>query len=94
MALSPRTRLAVRWTTDPAAMGYGPSTDDSVHDTPPDYVGTPRTVLAYVAHLDRQLGAACYRLSVRRCSDSSPVGLADLREVLTRAEARRKGWAR
>ena len=77
--LTTRTRLAVRWTTDPAA-------DDSWHDTPPDYIGTPRTVLAYLADLDRKLGGACRRVSVRRCSDGSPVDLADLRDVLALAE--------
>lgn len=76
--LTPNTRLAVRWTTDPAA---------------PDYVGTPRMVLAYLADLDRRIGGAAYRVSVRRCSDGEPVTLITLRNSVTLAEARRKGWA-
>lgn len=92
--LTTRSRLAVRWTTDPAAMGYGPSTDDSIETAEPDCIGTPRTVLVYLADLTRKLGGAFPRVSVRRCSDSSPVALADLREVLALAEARHKGMTR
>ena len=83
-----RSKISVRWTTDPAVLGYG--TPAEIHEAKvyfetarPDYIGTPRTVLEYVHDIRRRIGpGVMFGMRMIECATGKPVDSDDLRAVL------------
>ena len=81
-----RSKIAVRWTTDPAVLGYG--APDEVRDrefaqSTPDFIGSPRTALDYAAGIRRMVGdGVVYSVLLTACATGKPVEADDLRAVL------------
>lgn len=55
-----RSRIEMRWSTDPSDMGYGNAPAPSKLPGRPAYVGSPRTVLAEVARVRQNVGQGTY----------------------------------
>ena len=83
-----RSKIHVRWTTEPAALGYGALAErvaarDSLRFSPPDYTGSPRTALEYIAGIRRKIGDGTeYALYLTVARTGQTVQPSDLREVL------------
>lgn len=68
--LNARSRVHVRWTTEPAAVGYADSREQAERviakhlADKPNFSGTPRQVHEYLRDLARKLGGAYYRVDL------------------------------
>lgn len=68
--LTTRSRVHVRWTTEPAAVGYANSREQAERviakhlADKPNFSGTPRQVCEYLRDLARNLGGAYYRVDL------------------------------
>jgi hypothetical protein len=61
--LNSRTRIELRWSTDPKHVGYAEPHQigkDLLQDRTADFVGTPRQVLAEVARVRNNVGQGTY----------------------------------
>jgi hypothetical protein len=84
-----RTRIAVRWTTDPACFGYADTDEQAAaaqaafQAAKPDFVGTPRTALAYMAATSQEIGVSTYmRVEYSIARDGTPIDAYDLRDIV------------
>lgn len=83
-----RSKIHVRWTTDPVALGYGAfavidAARDGFLSGAPDYTGSPRTALEYIAGIRRKIGdGAAYALHLTIAATGETVQPSDLRELL------------
>jgi len=72
--LTTRSRVHVRWTTEPAAIGYANTAEQGERAVAkhladkPQFSGTPRQVHEYLRDLARKLGGAYYRVDLTKCS--------------------------
>ena len=91
-----RSKIHVRWTTDPIVLGYSTSATfaqavrdvqaarDSFRRGAPDYTGSPRTALEYIAGIRRKIGdGTAYALHLTVAATGETVQPSDLRELLT-----------
>ena len=60
MKLTTRSRIGVRWTTDPEMMGYGNSPAPERLAGKCDYVGSPRSALAYAYNVRQNVGMSTH----------------------------------
>ena len=58
--LTMRSKIAVRWSTSPNDLGYGHKPAPVRLAGKPDYIGSPRTVLEYLAKVRRNVGEGTY----------------------------------
>lgn len=86
--ITSKSRISIRYTTDPADLGYG-GTPTDWRSSPPAKVTSPRLALAYIAGLRRTLGGADFALDLR-CRGES-VSRDDLLQVVSMADARAAG---
>ncbi len=83
-----RSKIHVRWTTDPAVLGYGvpvicAAARDGFRCAAPDYTGSPRTALEYIASIRRTIGdGTAYALHLTVARTGQTVQPSDLRELL------------
>ena len=84
-----RSKIHVRWTTDPVVLGYSASATlvqaarDGFRCARPDYTGSPRTALEYIAGIRRTIGdGAAYALHLTVARTGQTVQPIDLRELL------------
>ena len=83
-----RSKIHVRWTTDPVVLGYSASATlvqaarDGFRRAAPDYTGSPRTALEYIAGIRRTIGDAAYALHLTAARTGQTVQPSDLRELL------------
>lgn len=93
--ITTRTRIEVRWTNSPAALGYANTVAQreaaiAAHvSSSPDFVGTPRQVQGYLAELLRKQGGVFYRVDLRTVAGEK-IDVLDIRECLAYAEYRRR----
>lgn len=84
MALTLRSKITVRWTTNPADMGYDGRKSDWL-SAPGETIGVRRA--AQFAHeLDQRVGQGVNRLIDYR-HNGQPVSAAELRDVINLADA-------
>jgi hypothetical protein len=83
-----RNRFAVRWTTDPACVGYADTPDKAREaivaylQSRPDFIGTPRTVAGYMRDVKRRIGTATFmRFDFTACATGQPVHADVLRDL-------------
>lgn len=68
--LTTRSRIYVRWTTEPATIGYADTPEQGERAVArhladkPQFGGTPRQVHEYLRDLSRKLGGAYYRVDL------------------------------
>ena len=84
-----RSKIHVRWTTDPVVLGYSASATlvqaarDGFRSAAPDYTGSPRTALEYIAGIRRTIGdGTAYALHLTAARPGQTVQPSDLREIL------------
>ena len=84
-----RSKIHVRWTTDPIVLGYSASATlvqaarDGFRSAAPDHTGSPRTALEYIASIRRTIGdGAAYALHLTAARTGQTVQPSDLRELL------------
>lgn len=84
-----RSKIHVRWTTDPVVLGYSASATlvraarDGFRSSAPDYTGSPRTALEYIAGIRRTIGnGTAYALHLTAARTGQTVQPSDLREIL------------
>ena len=84
-----RSKIHVRWTTDPVVLGYSASATlvqaarDGFRCAAPDYTGSPRTALEYIAGIRRMIGdGAMYALHLTAARTGQTVQPSDLRALL------------
>lgn len=58
--LTARSRVAMRWSTNPEDMGYGREPKPERLPGKPNYVGSPRTVLAEAYRVQQNVGMGTY----------------------------------
>ena len=87
-----RNRFAVRWTTDPACVGYADTPDKAREaivaylQSRPDFIGTPRTVVAYVRDVRDRIGPSTFmRFDFTACATGEAVDSGFLRDLATGA---------
>jgi hypothetical protein len=51
-----RSRIEMRWSTDPSVMGYGPGPAPITLPGEPDYISSPRKVLTEAARVECNIG--------------------------------------
>ena len=84
-----RSKIHVRWTTDPVVLGYSASATlvqaarDGFRRAAPDYTGSPRTALEYIASIRRTIGdGTAYALHLTAARTGQTVQPIDLRALL------------
>lgn len=84
-----RSKIHVRWTTDPVVLGYSASATlvqaarDGFRCGTPDHTGSPRTALEYIASIRRTIGdGTAYALHLTEARTGKAVLPSDLRELL------------
>ena len=82
-ALTTRSRIAIRWTTNPADMGYD-GTPSAWRDSAPE-MRSLSGALNFGYELSQKIGAGTYRL-ISYQHRGREVTLDEIREVLERAE--------
>jgi hypothetical protein len=58
--LTKRSKIQVRWSTDPADMGYGNGPSPKQLPGKPDYIGSPRTAREYAYKIRQNVGMETY----------------------------------
>ena len=89
MAISPRNKIAVRWSVDPALVGYARTQEQAekalqeFRSRKPNYIGSPRTALErYQRELNRNIGHGTYHcVEFSVCATGEIVSQDDLRDV-------------
>ena len=94
--LTARSRITMRWTTNPEDMGYGykpaPRTLAGVGYRI-TYVGSPRTVLAETRRLQNSVGMGTY-IRVEYANRGRIVQAAELNDIVNEAEYRAASYRR
>lgn len=101
MSITQRSKIAVRWTTDPEALGYA-STQRLAESacrkhlaSKPDYIGSPNTALAYADGKRRVHTGTMMRFDFAVCSTGELVDEISLRDLVSehqyRMDAKRRG---
>lgn len=93
-----RSRIAVRWSTDPALVGYAQSkqakqdAEERFRAGKPAYIGTAKQVLEYRRRMRASVGTATYqRWEFSHHATGKLLSIADLEQlVFDAAEARAK----
>ena len=58
--ITKRSRIQMRWSTNPEDMGYGRDPSPERLPGKPDYIGSPRTVLAEAYRIQQNVGMGTY----------------------------------
>ena len=90
MTISRRSKIAVRWSTDPALVGYARTPAQAAEATrafrarKPDFIGSPRTALDFANfELRRKVGLGiCYRYEFTVCATGELVDRWTLEDLL------------
>lgn len=97
--ITTRSRIRVRYTTNPAALGYADTPDQRQAAierhlrSEPDFVGTPRQVIEFLADLRRDTGDVFCRIDLST-AQGERVQIADLKFTVREAEMAREARRR
>lgn len=81
--ITTRSKIAIRWTTNPEDMGYD-GTPSAWRESKPE-MRSPRGALAFAGELSQRIGQGTYRrISYRHCGRE--VSLIELEDVVHGAE--------
>jgi len=86
--ITPHSQFAVRWSTAPALVGYADHRDQSTEAladlmaSKPDYRGTARGVLAYIASLRDRTGSAFRRDVITHVATGREISADELRNIV------------
>ena len=87
-ALTTRSRVALRWTTDPDDLGYGNRpAPRTLADRPADFVGSPRQCLAEIARVRHGVGEGTH-VRIELVHRGHSVTYRNLRAVVDETEYR------
>jgi len=87
MTITTRSKIAIRYTTNPANMGYGGVATDW-RNAAPDTITSPARALEYLRDLRSRMGGTFYAVDLQ-CK-GVPVTREDLDEVVAFAEFQRR----
>lgn len=83
MSITTRSKIAIRWTTNPADMGYDGAPSDWINSTPE--MRSPRTALKFAWELSQKIGQGVFkRISYQH--QGREVTVDELREAVESAE--------
>ena len=86
--MTSRSRISIRWTTDPANMGYGGNPTDWKNGKP-DTLTSPRLALSFPGKLAQKIGPGTYHL-ISYTHNGVEVSLAQLEDVVFASEYQRE----